>query len=342
MAGGQCFGAGRRCVTFNRSSARVQWTCDSNRKHKNMPNNIDLRQLAQSAAYGARAGRENSQSIAEMRKEFQGLAQMLSRVQIQKSSGDPNIQRVENIPGRRTPMTMLVDIAIPASDTGVKQGSITVNQEGVFIATARMATLQSTYAYTVTPVGGGAAASFYGRSYGRYRPIHSAWDLNDGRPVCQVAMGGLAFPGTGAPFIASPSNLAPFRSMEGDFRIRFTNAGASMPRSNLEVPSTFWTKNIVEPFPLACLDFFERGEVMQFRVAPQHANNPEFGNLTGFAANPNFPFAGSQWDAIEGIDDSIQELGTQTTDPVTRVPNAILTIGFEGYLIQQPAGAGQC
>jgi len=305
-------------------------------------NQMQLQQLAQSANLGAKLGRENSQAIQAMRKEFQQLASMLSRVEIQKSSGDPNIQRVENIPGRRTPMDMLVDIAIPAGDMGVKQGTITVNQEGVFIATCRYATLQSTYSYTVTPVGGGAAAGFYGRSYGRYRPIHSAWDLNDGRPVCQVAMGGLAFPGTGAPFIASPSNLSPFRTMEGDFRIRFENAGASMPRSNLEVPSPFWTRNIVEPFDLGCLDFFERGEVMQFRVGPQHVNNPEYGNLTGFAANPNFPFAGSQWDAIEGIDDSIQELGSQTTDPVTRVPNAILTIGFHGYLIQQPAGAGQC
>jgi hypothetical protein len=316
---------------------------------------MNLQALAQSASFGAAQARQNlaalqkmgadhdtlKQELAQMSGQFGKLRDAISRVEIQKSGGDPSIQRVENIPGRRVPFDMLVDIALPANSTAVTQGTITVSQEGIFVATSRMATLLSSFEFSVTPVGGGAAAAFQGRSYGRYRPIHSAWDLNDGQPHTQVNQAGLAFPGTGAPHIISPANSSPFRTMEGDFRIRFENAGGSFPRSNLEVPSTFWTKNIVEPFDLGALDVFERGEVMQFRIAPQHANNPGFGNLTGFAANPNFPFIGSQWDAVEGIDDSIQELGTQTTDPVTRVPNAILTIGFHGYRIIQGAGAGQ-
>lgn len=307
-----------------------------------MPNNqVDLQALINSSNYAAQTARATAAAQKEMQEEFVKLRDALSRVEIQKTGGDPHIQRVENIPGRRIPFDILVDIAVPAGDAGVVQGSITAPQEGPFIAVARYATLQSILEFNVTPVGGGAAAAFQGRSYGRYRPVHSAWDLNDGQPHTQVAMAGLAFPGTGAPYIASPCNASPFRTMEGDFRIRFENAGGAFPRSNSEVPSSLWVKGLSDPFELGALDFFERGEVLQFRIASQHANNPQFGNLTGFAANPNYPFPAAQYDAVEGIDDSIQELGTQTTDPVVRVPNAILTIGFHGYLIVQPPGAGQ-
>jgi hypothetical protein len=127
--------------------------------------------------------------------------------------------------------------------------------------------------------------------------------------------------------------------MEGDFKIKFENAGSSYPRSNQEVPSTFWTKNINGAFNLGALDFFERGEVMTIKVEPLHAMNPSFGNVSAYAApNPLYPFLGSQWDAVEGVSDPSDN--DFSSDPVVRVPKGVLTIGFHGYRIIQPAGAG--
>lgn len=320
-----------------------------------MMTQVNLQELARQANYAAQVARQAQTALAqvnadhaalkqELQKQQQGneaLRNALSRVEIQKQGGDPHIQRIENIPGVRVPFDLLVDIAIAAGSTSVVQGSVTIPQDGPFVAVARYATLLSSYAFSVTPVGGGTAASFRGRSYGRYRPVSSVWDLGDSVRANQVAQVGLAFPGTGAPYIVSPANASPFRSMEGDFRIRFEATGSGFPRSNLEVPSPFWSHAINEPFALGALDFFERGSVLQWRVAPTHENNPQYGNLSGFSANPNYPFLDSGFDAVEGIDDSIQELGSQTTDPVIRVANAVLTIGMHGYIVRQPAGAGQ-
>lgn len=307
-----------------------------------MANPIDLNPLIQSANFAAQAARRHESEIQRMGaqqqtiiNEFTNLKNALSRVEVSSRMGDPGIQRVENIPGRRVPFDLLVDISVPAGSTATFQGTITVSQEGPFVAVARFATLQSAYEYTYTPPGGSSTTRFQGRSYGRYRPIHSAWDLNDGQPVAAVDLTTPpTFPGTGAPLIISPSNASSFRTMEGDFRIKFENAGSSFPRSNLEVPSTMWTKSINEPWELGALDVFERGEVLSFKVTPLHASNPGYGNLQGYGTG-YYPYIDSQWDAIEGIDDTVN--AQASVDPITRYPNSILTIGFHGYrIIQQP------
>jgi hypothetical protein len=282
------------------------------------------------------------QEHARMVQNAQDLQQALGRIQMQRNTGDPGIQRVENIPGRRIPFDLLVDIPIGANVTSVQQGTISISQEGPFVAVSRYATFLSTYQFQFRdPANPGSVATFLGRSFGRYRPVHSVWDLNDGQPHTQVVLAAPpAFPGTGAPHVISPANASPFRSMEADFRIRFTDAGSSFPRSNIEVPSTFWTQDLSDPFNLGALDVFERGEVLQFQVLPLHPNNPAFGNISGFGLpNPAFPFADSQYDAHEGISDP-NNLAADTTDPITRVPSGILSIGFHGYRIVQPAGAG--
>ena len=313
--------------------------------------NVDFNQLMQSAGLAVNNSRAALQKVAQLegsnaqlRAEVARLAQSatdlkgaLDRVQMNYRSGDPHIQRVENIPGRRIPFDLLVDILVSSTAQQTLQGTITITQDGPFVAVARMATFLSAASFVVTTEGA-AVARFQARSFGRYRPIHSAWDLNDGQPFNQVQMP-VAFPGAGLPFIGSPSNQASFRTMQGDFRILFSNAGSSLPRSNLEVPSSFWTKQINSPWELGALDFFERGEVLSFKVLPQHVNNPAYGNVQNFAAgNPIYPALSSQWDCVEGIDDHV--VGTATADPVTRVYDGILTIGFMGYIIQQPAGAG--
>ncbi len=313
------------------------------------------RQLMDSAGLAVKQSREALSAAQQMggalssvRQEMSRLAQnatdlqaALGRLQVQRSTGDPGIQRVENIPGRRVPFDYFVDIPIGDNVTSVQQGTITISQEGPFVAVARMAVFLSTYQYQVNTdlANPNAVATFAGRSYGRLRPVHSVWDLNDGLPRTQVVMA-QAMPGTGAPHVISPSNSSPFRSMEADYRVRFLNAGASFPRSNIEIPSSFWAKGQNDPFELGCLDVFERGEVLTFQVLPLHPNNPPFGNIFGFGApNPNYPFVASGFDAIEGVNDA-NNAEAGTTDPVTRVASGILTIGFHGYRIVQPAGAG--
>jgi hypothetical protein len=314
---------------------------------------LTISQLQQSAGMAVSQSRQAMQGLQQVKSEHaaiqqqlmqqsQQLNQALLQLQAFQSGGDPSIQRIENVPGRRVPFDYIVEIPVPANSTGVVEGSINISQEGPFVAVSRMATLLSAYQFQYTSPAGGATATFNGRSFGRWRPVHSAWDLNDGQPHSQVVLAANPnFPGNGAPHIVSPANSSPFRSMQQDFRIKVENAGSSFPRSNVAIPSTWWTKSINEPWELAALDFFERGEVITFKCQPLHPSNPAYGNLSGFSpVNANFPFIGSQWDDVEGIDDRIQVLGDSEVDPIVRVPSCILVIGFHGYRIIQQAGAG--
>lgn len=314
-----------------------------------------LRQLINGAGEAIRRAREAQQAAAQMQADHAGmrqemarlaqnaedLRQALGRVQMLQASGNPGIQRVENIPGRRIPFDLAVDIPINNAVNSVQQGTVTIGQEGPFVAVGRYAIFQSQFGFEVTDPEDSSVATFYGRSFGRFRPIHSAWDLNDGLARSQIVLPGApAFPGTGAPHVMSPSNMAPFRSMQTDMRIQFTNAGSSFPRQNIAIPSAWYTKDISSPFELGALDVFERGEVLQWQVLPLHPNNPPYGNLFGFGApNPAYPFVNSGFDVHEGISDP-NNPAAGTTDPVTRVANGVLTIGFFGYRIVQPAGAG--
>jgi hypothetical protein len=295
---------------------------------------------AQAAAGQALAKAQgHDKAYEQLDKRVTELAQRTS-VTRSGSGGPPNIQYIENIPGRRVPFDLLVNIFIGAGVNTVQQQSILVSQEGPFVAVSRVATFISQLQLQRIDPDTQAKANFFGRSYGRQRPIHSAWDLMDGMPRQQVLQSE-AFPGTGSPHILSPSNGSPFRTMESDYTIQFLNAGSSFPRSNIQVPSAFWTPQINAPFELGALDVFERGETLTFNVQPLHVNNPSYGNIQGFAAGGagSFPFLASGWDYIEGInDEAIASAGA--TDPITRLPDGILCIGFHGYRIIQPAGSG--
>jgi len=314
-------------------------------REAHMTQNIDLSRLAASAAYAAQQSRQNAETLAaltrqqaEMIKNAQQLNQMLAQLAAQRTGGNPALQYVENIPGRRVPFDLLVSIPIGADLTSETQGSMTINQDGPFIAVARYAFFLSQYAFQFTDPETGNQTIFNGRSFGRWRPVHSAWDLNDGLPRSEVVQA-VPAPGAGAPHIISPSNAASFRSMQPDFSIRTENEGFAYPRSNIYVPSAAWTKQINSPFELGALDVFERGEVITFRVQPNHPNNPAFGDIQSFTGSGSaWPFLGSQFDAIEGIND--EALTDVTADPVTRLPNGLLIIGFHGYKIIQPPGAG--
>lgn len=288
--------------------------------------------MAQRALNGAN---ENQKQLINIVNDMKDVVKALRGTR----GGNPGVQYIENIAGRRIPFDYLVDIPIGASVTGVQQGTITIDQDGPFVAVTRFATFVSQFGFQRTDPETAQTATFSGRSFGRYRPIHSAWDLNDGQPPSEVVQA-VGFPGAGAPFVASISNASPFRSMQPDFRIKFENAGSSFPRSNLEVPSPFWTEQINSPFRLGALDFFERGEVMTFKVLPLHANNAAFGNISAYGApNANMPFIESQWDRVEGINDQ-NDAAAGSVDPITRAPQGILTIGFHGFKIIQQPGAG--
>jgi len=278
-------------------------------------------------------------------REMQALADALEKV---KGSGggfgsgnvgvDDRVRYIESIPGRRIPFDFMVSIPIGTNSIAQAQGTKTVSQDGPFVAVARVATFQSAYQFRrIDPVTQEQAV-FQGRSFGRFRPTSSVWDLNDATAGMFQPTTGLAAPGTGAPIVASPSNMSGFRSMEFDGLIQMLNQGAGYPRDNQDggIPSAFYSESINAAFQLGALDFFERGETIQWKVTPTHVNNPPAGNLSGYAAGGVFPFLASQYDVHEGVNDQLDP--DATTDPITRLPDGILWVGLHGIKIVQPPG----
>jgi len=252
----------------------------------------------------------------------------------------------------------MIDIPILNNSTSLVEGSVTISQEGPFVAVRRMATFQSFLQARITDPRTSAISDFTGRSYGRYRPIHSAYDLNDGLssllspPNAGGVLGQPNLPG----LLSLPASGSGFRTMEFDGRIAVFNAGSSFPRQNLDIgiPSSMWTSQINSPQDLGCLDFFERGEVITVKITPSHVNNPPAGNVTGnnlyfggVAGLNSWPFLAGQYDPHEGIytpDAFVASASPVThlgTDPLTRIQDGILTVAWEGYRIQQPVGPGR-
>lgn len=295
-------------------------------------------QQLQWAAATARQALDKSNANAAT---LEAITALLKKTTVDRpvGGGPANLQYIENIPGRRVPFDFVATIPIGNGINTVQQSTIQVSQEGPFVAVARYASFLSQYQLQYTNPTTLQKANFFGRSYGRHRPISSICDVMDGMPRQQVLQSA-GYPGTGGPHILSPSNGSPFRSMETDFSVTFLNAGSSFPRSNAPVPSALWMDGLNKPTPLPALDVFERGEQLQFNVQPLHVNNPSYGNIQQFAsANGAFPFLASGWDYIEGINDVVDS-SAGATDPVSRLPDGILIIGFWGYKIVQPAGSG--
>jgi hypothetical protein len=124
--------------------------------------------------------------------------------------------------------------------------------------------------------------------------------------------------------------------MEFDAVITMLNQGAAYPRSNDPIPSAWYSESINSPWQLGALDFFERGETIQWKVTPTHVNNPPAGNVSGFAAGGTFPFLASQYDVHEGVKDPL--VSDVTVDPITRLPDGILYLMLHGFRIIQPPG----
>jgi len=309
----------------------------------------DLRNQAGYAAGQARAAAEKASAVEgnvalvrqgqdRMARDIQNLADAMQGIKAGGIGGgntNAHVRYIEKIPGRRIPFDFMVSIVIGSNTISEQQGTRTVSQDGPFVGVARLAAFQSAFQFSRRDPVTQEQAAFQGRSFGRFRPVHSAWDLNDGQAGYQPITG-IAAPGTGAAIVASPSNHSSFRTMEFDGVITMLNQGAAFPRSNDPIPSAWYTDSIVSPFQLGAMDFFERGETVQWKVTPSHVNNPPAGNLSGYAAGGLYPFLGSQYDVQEGINDPLNPAAT--SDPITRLPDGILYLAMHGFRIIQPPG----
>lgn len=302
-----------------------------------------LKQRLEGISGAVRRGDDRYQEIMQHLTDLSTVLKQLNFDRIGDplaASGPPykGILRIEDIPGRRVPFDYLVEIPIDANDPSEQQGSITISQTGPFVAVARYVTFLSEYQAQFTDPETATVATFLGRSNGRFRPTHSAWDLFDAALPADTSRV-IAFPGTGAPSYSSPASHAPYRTMEFDGRILIRQQGSGYPRSNIPVPSTFWSTQINSPFNLGALDFFARSEIVEFNVTPTHVNNPNAGNIQGIGAGGVFPFLDAQFDHHEGIDDTLNPaVAPGDPDPVQRLPAGRIIIGFHGYRIIQPPG----
>lgn len=273
--------------------------------------------------------------VDELEREVQALASLTQGGQA--SGGTPltsdHVKYIESIPGRRMPFDFVVPIPIGANVTATLQGTDVVSQDGPFIAVARYAAFQSQLQFSLEDDQGNTV-TFNGRSFGRWRPVHSMWDLMDGSAGVFNPATAIAAPGTGAGIFMSPTSHSSFRTMQFDGLVEFLNQGNGRFRSNSPIPSAFYTSQINAPFELGAFDFFERGETLQWKVTPTHTNNPRAGSVQ--ALNGIFPTLDAQYDVHEGILDPAQQ--GLDSDPVTRLPQGILWIGFHGLRIIQPPG----
>lgn len=291
--------------------------------------------------YAAGVRRDVGGKVSAQLSELAEIAKTLRMIGGQPA--ETGIVRVEDIPGRRVPYDLLVQIPISGGSVQRVEASASISMEGPFVAVKRVAAFESRLTYQYN--NNGVITNFFGRSYGRLRPIHSAWDLLDAQSGARVTV---ATPPTTGTMVGLPeltTTASGFRSMEFDGLVDVEVQGSNLNRQRISVPTSLWTTQINSPQELGCLDFFERGEVITWKVAPTHVNNPAFGNADGldiFGAPAAWPFIAGQFDKHEGIvtpaafTDIANAYATRIpTDTITRLPDGMLYIGLIGYRIQQ-------
>lgn len=246
-----------------------------------------------------------------------------------KAWGGADYVSLDDIQGRTIPFDNFVEIPIPDSTSTTLQGVLKVSMEGPMVCSHRYAAILSKAVYQVTYLNG-QQATFFGRSYGRFRGISSNTDIMDsvrafdqlsqyqpsylgavydgtnfvpvGNPVgindasAALPTGSLAnllpnFPGTGRPIVASPFSMSSGRSMQFDGLIAVEPQGAQFKRQNIPIPSAMWSEGFNKPAELSCYDVLEPSEEVIISVTPTHVNNPPFGNISDLVArNDDFTF----------------------------------------------------
>jgi hypothetical protein len=293
-------------------------------------------QIANGAAAMSRQAVENLNQVnAVVRAQQQQLAQMTAAMQSMSASkkAKDGTLYIEDLPGRRIPFDVVVNIPIGANITSEQPGTYTLSQDGPFVITMRSITFLSSHVFQVTTQN--ATASFTGRSYGRFRPHHSALDLMDAQGGYSHVTGvAVAAANQGVATAVHPNNVSPFRTMEFDGTIKM-QAG-SWPRQSGAVPIGAWAPGLDGCMQLPVLDYIERGETIEFMVTPTHINNPQGGNIQSLVGA--LPYLASGFDSHEGIGYTAPVVA-QTADAITRRPDGILSIMLHGFRILAPPGA---
>lgn len=310
-----------------------------------------LQAMANGANASARKAVEVTQtSQAQLREAMQEMSRLkgvLDGMRVQKSLsggagasqiGRPDMLTIEEIPGRRIPYDLTVQIGVPDNQLSPLPASYTISMDGPFVAVARYATFISAYSFQVTD-GESNVQRYSGRSWGRQRPISSVLDLMDavGGWVdgTTETLVGDCDDATPAPALVSrPVSRSPFRTMEMDAYVTLKNS--VFPRQNQKVPSSLWSPGFNQMLQLPVLDYFEKGDTVEFEIEPLHINNPNAGNIQALLGS--MPYLNGQYDGHEGITYDAWACDAGVSDVIQRRPQGIYVIGLLGFRILQPPG----
>lgn len=302
-------------------------------------------------AYDAYA--QSSREVGNLRdinaQQAQQLAQLSGLVQGLKVGGGktaspgvgdvgrPDMLTIEEIPGRRVPYDLTIQIGVPDAQTSPLNGSYVLSMDGPFIAVARYATFVSSYTFQVTTES--SQDRYTGRTWGRQRPISSVLDLMDAIPgwvdgLTSELDGECPATPPATAVTSRPASRSPSRSMVFDGYIEIQSS--VYPRQNQQVPSSLWAPGFNQLLQLPCLDYWEKGETIEVKVDPSHQNNPAGGNIQSLLGS--MPFLNGQFDGHEGVMEPAWQCTPGQADVVARRPAGILILGFLGFKILQPPG----
>ena len=274
-------------------------------------------------------------AAAQSRKALELASALAAEMKALKASPQRTGMRyIEDIPGTRVPYDLLVSIPIASGEAGPFTQTAVVSADGPFVAVERVLTFVSQLSFQVLSEGGDRPI-FNGRSFGRYRPTHSACDFFDANGGYTQPIG-QADPGDGLFSLVSSNQHSPFRTMEWDGTIEVVAAGSGLRRQNTPVPSSIWCPGIGGVSQLPALDYFAPTSSIEFTARSNHINNPNAGNIQSLVGA--LPYLDSQYDGHEGIAYGAAVPDAATADTVTRLPNGILIVGYRGFRIIQTQG----
>jgi hypothetical protein len=323
--------------------ARIEAKADgANKAARQVWDNVQ--QARGDVASVARAHQEQAAQVQHLHGLMQGLRVGSGKTGLGAESSPAQVGRtdmlsIEEIPGRRIPWDITVQIGIPDSQMSPLPGSYPLSMDGPFVAVARYATFVSSYTFQVTD--GSNINRFTGRTWGRQRPISSVLDLMDAMTGWADGVGveSTTDPCVGqdipVPAVVSrPTSRNPGRSMVFDGYVKLTNG--TYPRQNQQVPTSLWAPGFNQMLQLPVLDYWEKGDTIEFEVEPSHANNAPQGNIQALLGS--MPYLDGQFDGQEGIMYPAWQCSPDVADVIQRRPAGILIVGLLGFKILQPPG----